>query len=447
VQEAIDTILSRQSPDGAIGLWREGDRASSPWLGAYAVDFLVQAKKQGYSVPNEAIERAYGALRNVGSGEAWRIYGFDTDVWESRYHRDTQERLLRRASAYALYVLAKAGEADVARLRYVHDRELRLQESPLARAQIAAALALMGDRARAASAFEAAEQAIGFSNDGDYYQTPLRDTAGVLALAAEAGFTDVVARLSDRISREAPDPELLSTQEKAFLLVALNALTGGQAVPDIRVQGLPAGNDNDRRYRLTPEQVAAGVSFTYRGTVPIWRTVMARGAPLSAPPAAANRLIAQKSIRGLRGETVDLSRVTQGDRMVVSVTLTPQEQRTNPVVLADLLPAGFEIETVLRPADGAGGRTEYDAYGDSYTVESGAFAFVGTIAQPRLAEARDDRFVAAIDLRGQPVTLAYVVRAVTPGSFTLPGAVAEDMYRPTVFARTAAGRVEVAPRS
>jgi uncharacterized protein YfaS (alpha-2-macroglobulin family) len=35
------------------------------------------------------------------------------------------------------------------------------------------------------------------------------------------------------------------------------------------------------------------------------------------------------------------------------------------------------------------------------------------------------------------------VRAVTPGSFVHPAATVEDMYRPTRFARTPAGRLEI----
>ena len=39
--------------------------------------------------------------------------------------------------------------------------------------------------------------------------------------------------------------------------------------------------------------------------------------------------------------------------------------------------------------------------------------------------------------------LAYVVRAVTPGSYALPPALVEDMYRPHLNARTDMGRIEV----
>jgi hypothetical protein len=51
--------------------------------------------------------------------------------------------------------------------------------------------------------------------------------------------------------------------------------------------------------------------------------------------------------------------------------------------------------------------------------------------------------VAAIDLVERPQRLAYLVRAVTPGRFVLPGVVAEDMYRPDVFARSSSGMVEI----
>ena len=43
-------------------------------------------------------------------------------------------------------------------------------------------------------------------------------------------------------------------------------------------------------------------------------------------------------------------------------------------------------------------------------------------------------------------TLAYVVRAVTPGEFTYPALVVEDMYDPETTGRTAIGRLTVAPK-
>ncbi len=64
---------------------------------------------------------------------------------------------------------------------------------------------------------------------------------------------------------------------------------------------------------------------------------------------------------------------------------------------------------------------------------------------PKVAEARDDRFIAAADLRGA-FTFAYIARAVTPGSYALPGAQIEDMYRPEVFGRSAPARIVITPQ-
>ena len=48
VQEAISTLLNRQGADGAIGLWRVGDREATPWLGAYATDFVEKVWPMNY---------------------------------------------------------------------------------------------------------------------------------------------------------------------------------------------------------------------------------------------------------------------------------------------------------------------------------------------------------------------------------------------------------------
>jgi uncharacterized protein YfaS (alpha-2-macroglobulin family) len=116
----------------------------------------------------------------------------------------------------------------------------------------------------------------------------------------------------------------------------------------------------------------------------------------------------------------------------VAISVVASENRTTPLVIADLLPAGFEIEAVLRPEDAG---------------NTGPYSFLGEVATPNIAEARDDRFVAALDLNDRrPRTVAYMVRAVTPGSFTMPGVVAEDMYRPDTFARTESRTFTVAGR-
>ncbi len=91
------------------------------------------------------------------------------------------------------------------------------------------------------------------------------------------------------------------------------------------------------------------------------------------------------------------------------------------------LPAGWEI---------VGRFNEGDVPGMGWLDKLSA-----TEAQP----AADDRYAAVVDLGtdNPGFRVAVRLRAVTPGSYELPGADLSDMYRPGVFARQAAGRITV----
>jgi hypothetical protein len=203
IQGAISVLLNREGSDGAMGLWRVGDQEATPWLGAYAVDFLARAKALGYVVPDAALDKAYDGLMAFTSQEDSSSAGYNFAVFPGGSIQETSRLLLDRSIAYGAYVLARAGRMDRSRLRYLHDARLDRIPSPLARAQIGTALYMIGDNARATSAFDRAEGALGYRHNGDYYATPRRDLAGVMALAAEARMQDRVTRLTNPRSRRA----------------------------------------------------------------------------------------------------------------------------------------------------------------------------------------------------------------------------------------------------
>ena len=90
-----------------------------------------------------------------------------------------------------------------------------------------------------------------------------------------------------------------------------------------------------------------------------------------------------------------------------------------------------------------------------------SFPFLAKLSETRIAEARDDRFFASFNLGRRSYRswyddaadsftnafhVAYIVRAVTPGSFVLPAVNVSDMYAPRVYARSGMGNVMIAPR-
>ena len=157
------------------------------------------------------------------------------------------------------------------------------------------------------------------------------------------------------------------------------------------------------------------------------------GSPIEAPEPTANGLKATKSLHSLKGEAVALDAIRRGERYVVKLGFASEQRRSRTIVVADLLPAGFEIEQVLVPSDG---KQKYDT--------DGAFAWVGEINTFDMTESRDDRLIVSGDTSGRTEYIAaYIVRATMNGDFAFPGVVVEDMYRPGDIAVTEGSRIRI----
>jgi uncharacterized protein YfaS (alpha-2-macroglobulin family) len=169
---------------------------------------------------------------------------------------------------------------------------------------------------------------------------------------------------------------------------------------------------------------------TNTGEGPVQAVVSVSGAPLTPEPAAERGFKIERLYHTLDGEVVDPSTAKQNDRFAVVLRITEPQPQFGRVMVADYLPAGFEIDNPKLVSSG----------------ETGTLTWIEGAAQPAHAEFRDDRFTAAFDRKsGDPAvfTVAYVVRAVSPGKYILPQAYVEDMYRPDRFGRTGTGTVEI----
>jgi len=173
IKDAIQRLLARQDSNGSFGLWAVG--GNDPWLDAYVTDFLTRARERKFEVPAGAFTLALDRLRN---------YVASTPDPSKNGGRDL---------AYALYVLARNGVAPVGDLRYIADTKLNDLATPIAKAQIAAALAMLGDKARADRVYLAALNDIAPQPKLDLgradYGSALRDSAALVTLASEGRAT------------------------------------------------------------------------------------------------------------------------------------------------------------------------------------------------------------------------------------------------------------------
>ncbi len=432
VEGAIARVLEKQDASGAFGVW--GPTDVDMWLTSFVTDFLTRAKEAGYSVRQQPFRMALDRLANYIS------YAQDFD-------RGGEDR------AYALYVLARNGRAPIGELRYYVDTKLDTFATPLAKAQLGAALAMMGDRPRAERALHAALAMLDDSDPLEMrrdYGTALRDKAAVLTLAAEASIAKAeVPRLIDLVAKGYAARSYTSTQEQAWMLLAAHAL--GEEAKGLKL----AVNGREHRGQLvralTPLELQQGkVTIVNTGDTPAGAVVSVVGSALTPEPAISKGFTIERSYYTMDGKKVELasaaggvSQIRQNERLIVVLKVEAKEYGGR-ILLVDRLPAGLEIENPRLV--------------DSGDVKS--LGWLKTTLPPQHKEFRDDRFVAAFDFFGSDgvargrrggdvrdasstATVAYIVRAVTPGSYVHPAATVEDMYRPERFARTSAGRLEV----
>jgi len=421
IGEAIEREMSRQNASGAFGLWSADSESDDLWLDAYVGDFLTRARERNFAVPARGFDDALDHLRNAALNASDPGEGAGEPI------------------AYALYVLARNGRPIVGDLRYLADDKLAAFRTPLAKAQIGAALAMLGDRARAGKVFAAALDALDAEKDDGLsrpdYGSRLRDGAAMLALLAEANLAPdalppgALARVGAVVDAARDARSFTSTQEDAWLALAAEALASQKSLAQIQVDGVAVEGAYYRQWRgFATGRVLATLGNV--GATPARVVITTSGAPLTPAPSASQGYQIDRQMFRLDGARLDTASLAQNERAVVVLKVTESEARYARLMIVDRLPAGLEIDN--------------PALFDSGSLD--AFAWLKRDIEPAHAEYRDDRFVAAVDRSpGQAAffSLAYVVRAVAPGHYVYPAATAEDMYRPDRFGRTGVATFDV----
>jgi uncharacterized protein YfaS (alpha-2-macroglobulin family) len=413
IKDAIDRLLARQGSNGSFGLWSAG--GDDAWLDAYVTDFLTRAREKGFAVPDVSFRSALDRVRN------------------SVVNADEPEKNGGRDLAYGLYVLAKNGTAPIGDLRYLADTKLNNLATPIAKAQLAAALALVGDRSRAERVYAAALESLAPKPVLEFgrvdYGSALRDAAALVSLASEGNASR--ATLTQAVLRVEAARGLTpytSTQEEAWLVLASRALAKDAGSLAFDVDGTPIKTALYRSYNAA--EMDKPIKITNTGETAVQAVVSVTGAPVTPEPAASNGFKIERNYFTLDGKPADASKARQNDRFAVVLKITEPKPEYGHIMVADYLPAGFEIDNPHLVSSGDTGTLDW--------IEDGV--------EPTNSEFRDDRFNASIDRTSNAKAVfrvAYVVRAVSPGTYVLPQAYVEDMYNPSRYGRTGTGTVEV----
>src|SRR5438034_129955 len=277
IKDAIDRLLARQGSNGSFGLWSAG--GDDAWLDAYVTDFLTRAREKGFAVPDLLFRSALDRIRN------------------SVVNADEPEKNGGRNLAYGLYVLARNGAAPIGDLRYLADTKLTNLATPIAKSQLAAALALAGDRVRAERVYAAALDSLAPKPVLEFgrtdYGSVLRDAAALVSLASEgnapkATLTQAVARVE--VARGLTP--YTSTQENAWLVLASRALS--KETMSLEFDGVPIKTALYRSYKAA-EMAGKPIKITNTGDAPVQAVVSVTGAPITPEPAASSGFKIERS--------------------------------------------------------------------------------------------------------------------------------------------------------
>ncbi|MCA9527194.1 MAG: hypothetical protein KC549_12970, partial [Myxococcales bacterium] len=444
VGAAVRAIAAMQRPDGGFGYWPDSDR-SHFWGTAWATLAVHAAGAAGYSTAPVHFAKATEFLKKS---------------------LDAPTGLALEERAFGLYVLARLGAPERAHARDVFARRDGL--ALFGKALLTSALVAAGEDGRAETVLDellAAAQVtpatVHFA-DADaathapLFSSDLRTTAmalqALMAVKPDHVYVSPVVRYL--LDARKAGGGYRSTQDAAWALLSLAdyARLVEPAAPDLQVKVDLAGRGLASHHFTSAGQPAlvatvaaadlpAGESplrFSAQGVGRLYYGARLRFAPAVMPTEPADDgLVVQRWYTAAEGEE-RVRAVTEGAMVRVHLRVATHQERFY-LAIEDPLPAGLEaVDPALRtsarhlaPAAEGGG---LDGHVDPWTSPFNS------------VEMRDDRVILFADHLAPGVyTYSYTARATTAGTFALPPARAEAMYRPEISGRSDGGTFWVHP--
>ena len=423
MEGAFGRLASMQVSNGHFSMWGDDDYVN-PGLTPYIAEFLLDAREGGFAVPDAVLQKALTRLNEDLLAGGAQFYGYDR-----------RDHLKFANQAYAGYVLARVNRAPLGTLRALYDNERGKSLTGLPLVHLGIALSLQGDKTRGAKAITE-----GFAKTGDRpeylgdYGTKLRDDALMIALVherklAKPEFDRRAISLGRELDARRNSGWLwLSTQEQVALarlgkalMVDQKKLVSGQwsiggdaeAVAPVRLFGRS----------VDYAALARGLRFVPEGSPPLYASLDVAGIPRSAPAPDNRQIGIERRYYTTDGKEWKGGTLKEGEALIVRVGITANVAMPD-ALFTDLLPAGLEIENF-----NLGDAKQWA----EVVVDGIAISDRGSAADVKHEEFRDDRYVAALKLdRGDTAKVFYLVRAVTPGTYTVPPSLVEDMYRPDI---------------
>ncbi|SFQ60519.1 alpha-2-macroglobulin family protein [Hymenobacter arizonensis] len=425
VQEAIRKIEAMQLYNGSLSYWPGGDY-DNWWATAYAAHFLQEAQRAGFAVNKSVLDKTLRYLQ-------FRLKKRETEPYQyfDINNLAREKTIASKEIAYSLYVLALAGRQDAVALNYYKaNRQLLAEDSKFL---LACTHALLGNqrqfRALLPTKF-GGETAAKRALDGSFY-SPIRDQGLVLnALLETDPNNPLVTSLARQLSRQVRNAGWLSTQERAFALLALGKIAKrdarSTATATVSADGKALGSFTGKDLTI-PNVANRALSLRATGSGNLYYFWETEGISASGKVKEEDSYLkVRRQFLNRAGQPLGTPTFRQNDLVVVKITIEAGDAAgtVKNVAITDLLPAGLEIENAR-----LGAVRELDWAKDAAT--------------PDYLDVRDDRINFFTTATGQPKTFYYLARAVSKGTFKLGPVSADAMYNAEYHSYNGAGVVRV----
>jgi hypothetical protein len=421
IDKGVQLVLDRQKSNGSFGLW-SSDSPEEKWLTVFAAEFLNDAKKAGAAISANALKNVNHRLNKYLRGN----YTKNNDRWsEDNEHYEFAFR------SYAGFVLAKEGTAALRDLRRLADQfRDKTGDDGLSWQYMAVAFKLSGDAKNADLCFKQALKEHQRTENRYYgeYGSNVRDMARITELVLAYGFSGSGELLFD-LSEAVKSRRWLSTQERISLfrtaILLENAKTGSwraTLITDQTEQPLERKRAFNTLFDLDAWE---GLTSVKARNETLYASVTLVAEPKSAPEPQSNEISIVRKFYDTDGNPLVPDQMKSGELAVVQLIVSATK-RTPDGLVVDLLPAGVEIENQNL------GLASVKL--DDIVIDGKPVGEIKNTKAMLHEEFRDDRYAAAIDISNYgSVSLFYLIRAVTPGTYKMPASYVEDMYRPYRF--------------
>lgn len=426
IQAAISRLQSMQTYNGSLSYWPGGDYES--WWGTvYACHFLQEAKKAGYAVNQDFLDRIYAYLLRKLKNHETENYWYCATENCNPYLKSV---IPAKDNFYSMYVLALAGKADLPTMNYYksHIKELAVDSKYL----LAVTYMICGDRKSYSELLPTSFDEFSRKSTGGNFYSYIRDEGLALNGMLEGDPNNPqVAVMVRHLSKQIRSERYLNTQERAFAFLALGKFMKRSTASDITAGISVNGNTapfTGKDVILTKEISGKDVSIKTSGTGTLYYFWETEGLTKDGSyKNEDNFLKIRKSFYNRFGQPVTGNNFKQNDLVVIKLSLENTEHSfVENIVITDILPAGFEIEN---PRVGS--------VPDLNWIKDNSMADYMDI--------RDDRINLFTSVDYQPRNFYYVVRAVSTGKFIMGPVGADAMYNGEYHSYNGAGVVNVKP--